>query len=416
MVANDEQQLLHRRLRRNVSCVAGLGFFQVFLVIIPVLVPFLGERGLDVSEVLLLQAVFAGFVLLMEVPSGYIADVFGRVRALQLGALFMAVGHAGFVFSHGFLQLSLCELLLAVGVSLVSGADLALLYDTEQALAGNDSHPEKVVRRMFVLHTSGEALAGIVCSLVLLAYSLDAVAWVQAAVSMLPLLFALGLHEPPGERLSRSSHAGNLREIVTHLLGSSRVLRHTLLALCIWSLGPFYAVWLLQPHWQAQGIDLQAFGYLWGALALVASLSGRLALSLERRWGVTALLAVIGLLPVLGYLGLAGLGLVGGLVASLLFFAARGLGLVVLRDAFNRRVPGRYRATANSFAHLGFRAAYMVTAPLVGAAVDGWGLQPTFVMLAGVAILVFGLLLVPLICAVRAAQPAAVTTAPTVAI
>ena len=412
MVRNDEE-LLRKRLRRNVSCVAGLGFFQVFLVIIPVIVPFLGERGLSTSEVLLLQAVFAGFVLLMEVPSGYIADVFGRVRSLQVGALFMAVGHAGFVFSYGFVQLSICELLLAVGVSLVSGADLALLYDTEQALAGDNSHPEKVVTRMFALHTSGEALAGIVCSLVLLAYTLDAVAWVQALVGALPLLFALGLHEPPGERLSRHDHAGNLREIVTHLWSSSRVLRHTLLALCIWSQGSFYAVWLLQPHWMAQGVPLQSFGYLWGGLALVAALAGRVALGLERRWGVAVLLAVIGLAPVLGYVGLAGLGLAGGLAVSLLFFIARGLGLVVLRDAFNRRVPGRFRATANSLAHLGFRATYLATAPLVGLALDGWGLQSTFLLLAVAGLLVFGLLLVPLIRAVRASQRQAALAVPT---
>lgn len=410
MVETDEK--LRRRLRRNVSYIGGLGFFQVFLVIIPVIVPFLQERGLSLSEVLLLQAVFAGFVLLMEVPSGYIADVFGRVRSLQVGALFVALGHAGFVFAHGFLQMSVCELLLAVGVSLLSGADLALLYDTEQALAGNDAHPEKVVRRMFVLHTSGEALAGVICSLVLLAYSLDAVAWVQAAAGALPLLFALGLHEPPGERLSRLSHAGNLREILAHLLGRDRVLRLTLLALCIWSLGPFYAVWLLQPYWQAQGIDMQLFGYLWGALALSAALAGRLALGLERRLGVTAVLVLVGLSPVLAYLGLAWLGLVGGMLAGLLFFFARGLGLVVLRDAFNRRVPGRFRATANSFAHLGFRAAYMATAPLVGVAVEGWGLQPTFVLLAGAAMLVLGLLLAPLIRAVRTAQGGALPAVP----
>lgn len=409
MVETDE--LLKKRLRRNVSCVAGLGFFQVFLVIIPVLVPFLQERGLDLSDVLLLQAAFAGFVLLMEVPSGYIADVFGRVRALQVGALFIALGHGGFVFAYGFLEMAWCELLLAIGVSLVSGADLALLYDTEQALAGNDGHPEKVVSRMFALHTSGEALAGVVCSLLLLVWTLDAVAWAQALAGALPLLFALGLTEPPGERLSRQGHAGNLREIVKHLLGSSRVLRQTLLALCIWSQGPFYAVWLLQPHWQAQGIDLQLFGYLWGALALVASLAGRAALGLERRWGTAVLLTVVALAPVLGYLGLAGLGLAGGLVASLLFFVARGLGLVVLRDAFNRRVPGRFRATANSFAHLGFRATYLVTAPLVGVAVDGWGLQPTFLLLAAAGLLVFALLLLPLI---RAVQAAVVAPAPAV--
>lgn len=71
------------------------------------------------------------------------------------------------------------------------------------------------------------------------------------------------------------------------------------------------------------------------------------------------------------------------------------------------RVPGRFRATANSLAQLGFRAAYMITAPVSAAVLNGWGLQSTFV-LAGMAMLIFGALVIPLIAAVRlerAAEP-----------
>ena len=57
--------------------------------------------------------------------------------------------------------------------------------------------------------------------------------------------------------------------------------------------------------------------------------------------------------------------MVGGYLASMTFFVSRGFGLVVLRDALNRRIPGEYRATANSLTSFGFRGAFMVTGPLV---------------------------------------------------
>lgn len=394
-------QQLQRRLKRNVACVLGLGFFQVFLVIMPVIVPFFQSRGLSMSDVLLLQAVFAGVVLAMEVPSGYIADVLGRKRSLLTGAAFIAVGHACLLFADGFAELALFETLLGIGSSLVSGADLAILYDTEQALAGNSQHPEKVVGRLFSLHTAGEALASLVCSVMLVWWEVDALVYVQVIAGCVPFVLALGLHEPPGERLHRHSHLENVREIFAHLFHDSAVLRYTFAALCVWSLTTFYAVWFLQQVWQDQGIELAHFGYLWGALMLVSAFAGRYAHRVEARLGVAGLLALIGIAPAIGYLGLGYFGVVAGLAASLTFFVSRGLGLVVLRDAFNRRLPGKFRATANSLASLGFRTAYVVTAPLIGAVLNGWGLQATLVLLAAGTIAIFGLLLLPLIAAVR---------------
>jgi len=399
------EQHNRRKLKRNVVCVLALGFFQVFLVIMPVIVPFFQSRGLDMQDVFVLQAVFALVVLLMELPSGYIADVLGRRRALLVGTIFMALGHACLIVADGFATLALFEALLGVGVSLVSGADLAILYDTEQALAGNSDHPEKVVGRLFSLHTAGEAIASVVCSLVLLV-SLEHVVWVQVAVGFVPVVLALAIVEPPGERLARRDHVGNMREILRYLLAGDVVLRYTFLALSVWSLTTFYAVWLLQKQWQVQGIELQHFGYIWGVLMLVSAFAGRIAHRAEKRLGTTGLLTVVGLAPAFGYLGLGYLGAAGGLAASALFFVSRGFGMVVLRDAFNRRLPGRFRATANSLASFGFRGAFAVTAPLVGGALDGWGMQATLVLLAAGTIGVFATLIVPLIGAVRTARPA----------
>ncbi len=96
------------------------------------------------------------------------------------------------------------------------------------------------------------------------------------------------------------------------------------------------------------------------------------------------------------------------------FFVARGLGLVVLRDAFNKRLPGRFRATANSLASFGFRAAFAVTGPFVGWALDLWGMDVTLALLAVVSLVIFATLLLPLTLAVRTAATDAVEPAASV--
>jgi MFS family permease len=398
------------QLQRNVRRTLAFGFFQVFLVIMPVVVPFFESRGLSMQQIFLLQALFAIVVVAMEIPSGYVADLLGRRRTLLVGSVFLGIGHSLLLIADGFVGLALFELSLGIGVSLVSGADLAILYDSEQALGEHAASRSAIVGRLFTMHTASEATAGLLCSIVML-WSLQLTVYVQVVVGWLPLLLALSLVEPPGERLDGHDHLGNMRAILAHLLKSGPVLRLTLLALSIWSLTTFYAVWLLQRLWQEQGIDLAHFGYLWAIYMLVAAASGRAALGAERRFGATAVLAFTGLLPVLGYVGLATLPVGGGLFAALAFFVARGLGLVVLRDAFNARLPGRFRATANSLASFGFRAASAVTGPFVGWTLDLWGLYTALLMLAAVSLLLFAALLLPLIVAVRAAagtvQPAA---------
>jgi len=173
------------------------------------------------------------------------------------------------------------------------------------------------------------------------------------------------------------------------------------LALCIWSLTTFYAVWLLQKIWAQQGLELVHFGYLWAVLMLAAAVSGRYAHKAEEKLGVRGLLVFIGLTPALGYLGLEHFGVVGGYLASLTFFVSRGFGMVVLRDALNQRIASKHRATANSLTSFGFRGAFVITGPLVGYYLDLLGMQATLYLLAGATLAIFAGLIVPLIFAVR---------------
>jgi len=102
---------------------------------------------------------------------------------------------------------------------------------------------------------------------------------------------------------------------------------------------------------------------------------------------------------------------VGGFVASLTFWVSRGFGLVILRDALNRRVASEFRATANSLASFGFRAAFVVTGPLVGYAFDLWGMSATLGLLAAATLVIFAGLIVPLLLAVRATSQSAASQA-----
>lgn len=390
-----------RHLAGNPALVLALGFCQAFLVFVPIAVPFFESHGLTMAQVFQVQAWFGLIVLVGEVPSGYLADRFGRRWLLVIGGVFWGAGNALLPFIDAYLGFLVFETLLGIGASLVSGADLALLYDTQTALDRPRAERDAAVGRHYVVRSASETLAGLACA-VLVLWSVPAVLWVQCAVGLVPAVLALGLAEPPVQRLTTGSHADNARDLARLLFLGCPVLRLTFLALCLWSLTTFVAVWLLQKAWSVDGMPLAGFGVLWALYGALATVSGHFAAALERRLGVCVFLLAIGVLPAVGYALMAAGGAVIGGVAGALFFGARGAGMVCLRSAMNGRIDAMHRATVNSLAHFGFRSGFLVLGPVVGASVDGLGLRATLWLLVAFSTAVTLFVLVPLVAAVRA--------------
>ena len=65
--------------------------------------------------------------------------------------------------------------------------------------------------------------------------------------------------------MSGKKPVDNLKKVVAHLLLSDRMLALICLNIVVFSLMTFYVVWLLQPYWQMQGMELGWFGVLWAA-------------------------------------------------------------------------------------------------------------------------------------------------------
>ncbi len=360
----------------------------------PVYVPFLTARGLSTGDVLTLQAVYGVAVMLFEIPTGYICDVFGRRRTIVVGAVLNLAGLVAFAAASGFAAYAALELLLAAGWSLVSGADVALIYDLlDRDGAGRDAR-RRALGNYQLAQVLGEAAAALLGG-ALAARSLPSVGWVTAAEAALPLLIALTLPAAGGGRLGAVTPAQLPRAVAEALRGRTpRVLFANMVA---WGLATFIAVWLLQPYWQEQGIGLRWFGALWAATLLTVGVVGRLAPWLTRRVGQRGALLVLTLAPVIAYAGMAASGGGAGVAFGFLFYVSRGLNAVNLREAFNHDIPSRLRATINSVASGAFRLGYAATGPLVGLLIDHAGIDAALAALAGLFLVAFAVLAVPLL-------------------
>lgn len=379
-------------LSKNVPLISLRSLFAMFLVTMPVIVPYWRSLGLSMHEILEIQAIFGLAVAVLEVPTGYIADIFGRKLSVVLGSFISGVGFTILLFADSYWSLVTFEVVLALACTLVSGAEDAILYE---------SIPEGVSRKKVIgsfrsLGLIGEVLAALLAG-ILVAYSFQAVLWAQVVASWIPFLVSLFLVEPPRPAVERGSHIAEIRDVLVKVILRDPLTRLVFINFVFAGLSSFCVVWLLQEFWRQAQVPVSYFGVMWAALMLVSVVVSRGAHAVESLLGAHRTLLLIALAPITGYVLMAFAPPLVGIAAGALFYVTRGLTYVIYQDAFNWRVPSQYRATANSFVSLFFRLGFVPIGPLLGSVVDGRGMQTGLVMLALGLCVILVTLLLPLV-------------------
>ncbi|OLZ39920.1 MFS transporter [Natrinema saccharevitans] len=112
----------------------------------PVFTLFLLWNDLTYAQIGTLSAISAVLVVSLEIPTGYVADRYGRRLVLGAGLLAMAASTAGFVVADTFLEFAALYALWALSMALQSGTGDAWLYD---ALGGDRAADEPSEPRGF---------------------------------------------------------------------------------------------------------------------------------------------------------------------------------------------------------------------------------------------------------------------------
>lgn len=144
---------------------------------------------------ILLMALYDIVVVVLEVPSGYFSDRYGRRITLAASALSAAVGCFFLYLGQGFAVLLLGQVLMGLSKALKSGTDSAMLYDTLVALG----RQEEVARHELIAYRFRySALAFSAVSGGLLAqFEMGLVYLVTACAMAASMTVTLFMQEPP---------------------------------------------------------------------------------------------------------------------------------------------------------------------------------------------------------------------------
>ncbi len=379
---------------RNIRLLYAFWFLRDFQLWIPVWIVFLIiERGFSLTEVTTAEGLYLVGVVVLEVPTGAVADRWGRSRSLALGALCLGGAVLIFAFTTSFGILLASFLLWSVAHTLMSGADSALLFDTLRA-GGREEEFEHVAGRGVACSWAGAGIATLAGGPVAALFDIRATIIFGAATCLVTAVMGLMLWEAPRRHsASPEPYLAGIRGAFREVWRASEVRAVVLLA------GTTFAAiesvhYLVQPYLLNRGVEVGVFFSLLQAPMLLAGIGGAWFSSrLQGRIGPIRLLLGLPMVAVVGYAALAASPGLAAYAAFPVMFALGSCIRPVAGGYVNRRVGSERRATILSMQGMVSSLVLAALAPAAGSATDQWGLSPAFALVGAftvVALVLFG--------------------------
>jgi MFS family permease len=349
------------------------------------------DIGLSMAQIMGLQAWFGLVAALGEFPAGFVADRIGYRRSMIASSVCALAGWSAFTAADGLWTLALAEALLGVSLSLVSGTDSALLYESLLE-TGRESEYLRWFGRSQSAGQIGEGSAALLAG-ALYALSPRLPFAVQIGVYAVALGVALALTEPARHRPLVQSAWAQVRRIVRYAAVEAPRLRAVITASVSLNLCTFVPVWIVALYAEEAGVPVTWLGPIWAIANYTVAIGALSSARVSQSFGVGPTLAGCAALIAAGYLGMGLTYAWWGFAFYGLFTLARGLMNPALSHQEQRVIPSSDRAALLSLRSLIFRGTFVLIGPAVGIALDGAGNHTVLLAASGVAALVLAVTL-----------------------
>lgn len=241
-------------------------FICSFIYIInPIFIVYLASKGLSYTQVAIILAVWGLSTVLFEIPTGIIADIFGRKFSVLLSLILNVPLLILVPFINSFTHLLVLFILSGIITTFSSGADTAWMVDYIK------KHKKpKLIKELFIKRYSIGAcaflLTGIVSYFILKKYSPDILWFFSAFVTFLAFLCYFFIHEDFKKRKlgikKQFKNAIKIAKISLNYSFKHPVLLYLILAILFGTVSYNFSGVAFQPFKLEVGIPLRWFGLI----------------------------------------------------------------------------------------------------------------------------------------------------------
>jgi MFS family permease len=292
----------------NIRWLVVARFFTHTIFYSSVIVLFEQQRGLNFTEIFLLEAILSACLWLFNIPTGIWADQFGAQSLLIVGYGLQVIGGIIFAFfAYSLWMFVLCEILSGTGLACVAGCESALVYRS----LPEENAKEWGTPAFAFLNSASSAgfFLGLSIGSFMAAYGPAFPVYITLLPAMLGWLTTLLLH-PVTRPVSVSTSEKRIGMGRLLLLAWYEIRKHpAMVGLSFFDDAAFALVnaifWYNQPYFLRAGIPVIWFGLLTAGAQALSLLATVITPLVRQHPGIRLTLILTCLLPGLAYIGLS---------------------------------------------------------------------------------------------------------------
>ncbi len=369
---------------RNIYILYITTFLGGLMFFLPILALYYQQTLFSAQNVAFIFAVEAIASAIFEVPTGAVADLFGRKRSMLLAYFIDIIAFIILWIGGSMIMFIVYAILTALAHALNSGTDTAIMYDTLKQ-EGKENLYKKISGIYMAIWPAGAAISSIIGGY-LATISLRTPVFYTIFPFIIALILIFFIDEPKYEKKKENTLNGHMLESLKDVLRNKQLVLILLGGIVVWSFGES-THFLNQLFFQFKNIPILWFGYIAAIDFAFSSLGFYFSHVISERFGNkrTVVFSVI-LMSVLlivatlttGYIMLA------LFTVSSFFF---GLRSPILGHLWNAECESRKRATMNSINSLIYQLGVALVVPLVGYWSDLFTVNTAF-LLSGIIMLI----------------------------
>lgn len=241
-----------------ISFLQGLVFYGAYSVV------YREARGVNISQVFLLESIFLILMLLLEIPWGIVGDKIGYKKTLVISFAIYLVSKIVFYEAHSFFSFFMEAVLGAAAISGISGCDSAIIY-----LSVDKSESDKVFGAYGAFGAAGLFVSSIASGF-MIEYSIDLLSF--ATIMSYGAVFLLSFMIVDVKKTESEKKEHILDSLKSSLRDRKMLLFIAAIAI-VCETTHSICVFLNQPLYLKSGIDLKWFGMLLAMMQIAALLS-----------------------------------------------------------------------------------------------------------------------------------------------
>ncbi len=345
-----------------------------------ILVPFFTEwGGITFSQTLYLNSAFMFFVFMLEIPTGTVADFFGRKVSMQVSCFVTCAAVLVYISYPDFYVFLAAEFIFAIGASLMSGADSAFIYDTLKELK-NSHDSKRALGRAESFKLAG-ILAGAFFGSFIAKIDLRAPFLLMAVPIFISGFITFTLKEPSVFSTDeKKSYIKILTEGIGYFLKKKElkilVVDMVLVGAMSWLVIFFYQLFLMRLN-----VDVKYFGAVHSAMALAQIVIIQNFTAIEKLFGNKKTLISLGaVVPGICFILMGSIGNSIILITAIIVAAGFGLSRGPLITSYmNKYIPSDKRATVLSVTSM-LRMIAISIVNIIAALLSEWSVPLTIII------------------------------------